>query len=98
MKHSRFLLSPFKHSVLTSLTILEVIAFPCLSMAPSATMIMFNLEPLDRVWDSEHICSTKKHKHVINRGVCTNRKYILGLVESDLLYAGVSGINTLYNL
>ncbi len=29
-------------------------------MAPSATMIMFNLEPLDRVWGSEHICFTKK--------------------------------------
>lgn len=84
-----FALSLWKHSVLTSLTILEVIAFPCLSMAPSATMIMFNLEPLDRVWGSEHICFTKKHKHVTNRRVCTNWHYILGLVENDLLYADV---------
>ena len=36
--------------VLTSFTMLEVIAFPCLSMAPSATMIMFSLVPLERVW------------------------------------------------
>lgn len=35
--------------VLTSLTKLEVIGFPCLSMAPSATMIMFSLVPLERV-------------------------------------------------
>lgn len=42
---------PFLHTqVLTSFTILEVIAFPCLSMAPSATMIMLSLVPLERVW------------------------------------------------
>lgn len=35
--------------VLTSLTKLDVIGFPCLSMAPSATMIMFSLVPLERV-------------------------------------------------
>lgn len=47
---------PWLHDpVLTSFTKLDVIAFPCLSMAPSATMIMFSLEPLDRVWGHEHI-------------------------------------------
>lgn len=35
--------------VLTSLTKLDVIGFPCLSLAPSATMIMFSLVPLERV-------------------------------------------------
>ncbi len=58
-------------------------------MAPSATMIMFNLEPLDRVWGSEHICFHKKNKHVTNRRVCTNWDGILGLVENYLLYADV---------
>lgn len=35
---------------LTSLTSSEVMALPCLSMAPSATMMMFSLEPPKRVW------------------------------------------------
>lgn len=47
---------PWLHDpVLTSFTKLDVIAFPCLSMDPSATMIIFSLEPLDRVWGHEHI-------------------------------------------
>lgn len=36
--------------LLTSLTSSEVMALPCLSMAPSATMMMFSLEPPKRVW------------------------------------------------
>lgn len=47
---SMLLASPFfALMVLTSLTKPEVIGFPCLSMAPSATMIMFSLVPLERV-------------------------------------------------
>jgi hypothetical protein len=48
---SVLLASPFLGAqVLTSFTMLEVMGFPCLSMAPSATMIMFSLVPLERVW------------------------------------------------
>lgn len=38
------------HIPLTSLTSSAVMALPCLSMAPSATMMMFSLEPPKRVW------------------------------------------------
>lgn len=37
-------------SPLTVLMSSEVMALPCLSMAPSATMMMFSLEPPRRVW------------------------------------------------
>lgn len=40
-------------SPLTFLMSSEEMGLPCLSMAPSATMMMFNLEPPTRVWEGE---------------------------------------------
>ena len=68
LKHSPktvTLVSMSSRLVITSLMFTDVIGFPCRSVAPSDTMMMFNRFPQERAYKAQYLPGQKKPRHLV---------------------------------